>query len=81
MKLLKTTFILISLFYLLNACGSAIQNTDKIVKEEPVLIANDSLAYEIIIFDIGFTAYLAGVAQQRKYNMSLGGGFRTGQIN
>ena len=144
MKFLKTTFILISLLYLLNACGSAMQSTDKALKEEPVIIANDSLAYEIIIFDIGFTAYLASVAQpagfysqhymetrnrnwvltwnlraqsptrntatiyeniidyqpqvdygyevnyklfnyflfaQRKYNINLGGGFRTERIN
>ena len=27
-------------------------------KEKPVVIANDSLEYEIIILDIGFTLYL-----------------------
>ena len=118
------------------------KNTTK--KEEPVVIANDSLEYEIIIFDIGFNAFLNSIAQpegfysqsylearntawvitwnnrvtnniqfnqdiyeniidyqpqinygyevnyklfnyflfaQRKYKMSLGGGFRTNRIN
>ncbi|MDG1038573.1 MAG: DUF6146 family protein, partial [Polaribacter sp.] len=32
-------------------------------KEEPVVIANDSLEYEIIIFDIGFNAFLNSIAQ------------------
>ena len=33
------------------------------VKEEPVVIANDSLEYEIIIFDIGFNTWLNSIAQ------------------
>ena len=32
-------------------------------KEEAVVIANDSLEYEIIIFDIGFRAYLQSIAR------------------
>lgn len=36
-------------------------------KEEPVVIANDSLEYEIIIIDVGFTYYLNSVAQPRGY--------------
>jgi hypothetical protein len=32
-------------------------------KEEPVVIANDSLEYEIIIFDVGFNYYLRSIAR------------------
>lgn len=38
-------------------------NTRSEVKEEPVVIANDSLEYEIIIFDIGFNTWLNSIAQ------------------
>lgn len=44
------------------ACGSSnIEN--KPPKEEPVVIANDSLEYEITIIDIGFNAYLSSIAK------------------
>ena len=46
---------------LIFSCGTpkktVIESNDQ--QEEPVRIANDSLEYEIIIFDIGFTSYLA----------------------
>ena len=46
---------------LIFSCGTpkktVIHSNDQ--QEEPVRIANDSLEYEIIIFDIGFTSYLA----------------------
>ena len=32
-------------------------------KEEPVRIANDSLEYEVIIYDIGFNYYLEAIAK------------------
>ncbi len=32
-------------------------------KEEPVVIANDSLEYEVIIFDVGFNYYLNSQAR------------------
>jgi hypothetical protein len=38
-------------------------NTRSEIKEEPVVIANDSLEYEIIIFDIGFNTWLNSIAQ------------------
>ena len=144
MKFLKNISLIVCFGFLFWACASSSINNTKIVKEEPVVIANDSLEYEIIIIEIGFTAYLAGVAQpegfysqsymetrnrawvaiwnqrvispssynqniyeniidyqanidygyevnyklfnyflfaQRKYKMSLGGGFRSGRIN
>ncbi|MFY0603083.1 MAG: hypothetical protein JXQ93_03980 [Flavobacteriaceae bacterium] len=44
------------------ACSSSkVKNPTK--KEEPVVIANDSLEYEIIIMDIGFNAYLNSIAK------------------
>ena len=36
-------------------------------KEKPVIIANDSLEYEIIILDIGFTLYLNTIARPMNY--------------
>ena len=144
MKILKYPFVLSLFLMIAYACGSSPINTKKTSEEKPVVIANDSLEYEIIIIDPGFNAYLAGIAQprgfynqnylearnrvwvitwnqraqnanlynpniyeniidyqqhidygyevnyllfnyflfaQRKYNMSLGGGFRSGRIN
>lgn len=144
MKLLKNISLLFCIGLLIWSCGSSPLSNKKVPKEEPVIIANDSLEYEVIIIDPGFTAYLASTAQpkgfysqsylearnrswvitwnqrainhsnfnqniyenvidyqstidygyevnyklfnyflfaQRKYKMSLGGGFRTGRIN
>lgn len=54
----------------LYSCG--VSSTDNVVKkgnekEEPVVIANDSLEYEIIIFDIGFNTWLNSIAQPIGY--------------
>jgi hypothetical protein len=38
-------------------------NKKTTIKEEPVVIANDSLEYEITIIDVGFTYYLNAIAQ------------------
>ena len=55
--------ILSIVFY---ACSSSpvkelVQSKEK--KEEPVVIANDSLEYQVIIFDIGFNSFLNSVAK------------------
>jgi hypothetical protein len=63
MKSLKMLLFVLSASLLLWACGSSAINKTKIPTEEPVVIANDSLEYQIIIIDIGFTAYLAGIAK------------------
>ncbi|AQS95039.1 hypothetical protein BXQ17_13540 [Polaribacter sp. BM10] len=144
MKILKYISFLILSCIVLFSCASTLSNSNNSTKEEPVVIANDSLEYEIIIIDPGFSSYLASVAKpegfydqnylearnkvwvitwnqraqnptsynqgiyeniidynsnidygyevnyklfnyflfaQRKYKMSLGGGFRTGRIN
>ena len=39
-------------------------------KEEPVRIANDSLEYEVIIMDIGFTSYLVTAKPMNFYTQS-----------
>lgn len=49
------------------ACASSPNKTSSSEKEEPVVIANDSLEYEIIIIDPGFTAYLNSIAQPVGY--------------
>tara|TARA_R110002072_G_scaffold22494_2_gene78900 strand:- start:338 stop:769 length:432 start_codon:yes stop_codon:yes gene_type:complete len=62
MKLLKQLLFIFTIGILFYACGSSNLNNTA-AKEEPVVIANDSLEYEIIIIDPGFTAYLKGIAQ------------------
>jgi len=57
---------------LIVACGTpkkTVAVTDD-QKEEPVRIANDSLEYEIIIIDIGFTNYLATAKPMSYYTQS-----------
>ena len=53
-------FIVATLIY---ACGSTPVKSLKKEKEEPVVIANDSLEYEITIIDIGFNLYLNSIAK------------------
>ncbi|WP_405608135.1 DUF6146 family protein [Polaribacter sp. Asnod1-A03] len=67
MKLLKHILILFSIIFIFWACGSSPINTKSTEKEEPVVIANDSLEYEIIIIDPGFTFFLNSVAQQEGF--------------
>ena len=63
MKLLKNISIIICAGFILLACGSSLKNTKKTAKEQPVVIANDSLEYEITIIDPGFTLFLASIAK------------------
>jgi hypothetical protein len=63
MKYLKILFLTLTISLLLWACGASSINKIRTAKEEPVVIANDSLEYEIIILDIGFNAYLASIAR------------------
>ncbi|KGL58755.1 DUF6146 family protein [Polaribacter sp. Hel1_85] len=67
MKLLKQILILISFGLFLYACGSSPIKNKTIQKEEPVIIANDSLEYQIIIIDIGFNTFLNSIAQPEGY--------------
>jgi len=63
MKLFKQFALLISIGLFFWACGSSPIKNNIIQKEEPVVIANDSLEYEVIIFDIGFNSFLNSTAQ------------------
>ena len=63
MKLLKQLTVLFSIGLFIGACGSSPVKNNSIQKEEPVVIANDSLEYEIIIIDIGFNLYLNTIAK------------------
>ena len=63
MKLLKQILSIITFVVLIYACSSLPIKNKTIVKEAPVRIANDSLEYEIMIIDPGFTNYLASIAQ------------------
>lgn len=58
-------FCLLSLL-MANCSFSNINNKIK-EKEEPVIISNKSLEYEIIIIDIGFTLYLNSIAKPMNY--------------
>ncbi|CAM1346205.1 DUF6146 family protein [Tenacibaculum crassostreae] len=63
MKRLQYLLALLISGLLLWACASSPSKTTSSEKEEPVVIANDSLEYEIIIIDPGFTAYLNSIAK------------------
>ncbi|MFY9241895.1 MAG: DUF6146 family protein [Polaribacter sp.] len=63
MKHLKQILLLFVIGTFFWACGSSQLNNKTEEKEDPVVIANDSLEYEIIIIDPGFTYYLNAIAQ------------------
>ena len=69
MKLLKPIFYLLSITLFI-ACGSYTNTTSKTttIKEDPVIIANKALEYEIIIIDLGFTSYLNSIARPMSYH-------------
>lgn len=64
MKIVKQILLLFVIGIFFWACGSSsLINNTAIEKEKPVVIANDSLEYEIIIIDIGFNNFLNSVAK------------------
>jgi hypothetical protein len=63
LKLLKQLLLLITVAAFFVACGSSSMHKKNSEKEEPVVIANDSLEYEIIIIDIGFNTFLNSMAK------------------
>ncbi len=67
MKILKSLIFLTLVTLVLWACSSVPISKKAIEKEEPVVIANDSLEYEIIIIDPGFNYFLNAVAQPVGY--------------
>jgi hypothetical protein len=63
MKLLKQVIFLFTVGIFFWTCGSLPKNNQNLEKEEPVVIANDSLEYEITIIDIGFNTFLNSIAK------------------
>ncbi len=64
MKTLQHILFLSIIGSMIWACSSSpMKNTSNTPKEEPVVIANDSLEYEIIIIDPGFTTFLNSIAK------------------
>lgn len=62
------SFLLLGLFII--SCGSTAKTTiqnESNIPEGAVRIANDSLEYEIIIFDVGFDTYLKTIAHPQWY--------------
>ena len=71
MRHLEKYILLLVLGFFLYSCGVSSTknsiNSGKKLDEEAVVIANDSLEYEIIIFDIGFNTWLNTIAQPIGY--------------
>ncbi len=67
MRYLYKFFGLSILVIVIYACSSSTVKNSTSTKEKAVIIANDSLEYEIIIFDIGFTLYLNTIARPLEY--------------
>ncbi len=63
MKFLKQQLILCTVSIFFWGCSSLPANNKIIKKEEPVIITNENLAYEIIIIDAGFTSFLNSIAK------------------
>lgn len=64
----RVFFLLLVVFVIAFSCKgtkTAVVNTS--VDEEAVVIANDSLEYEIIIIDQGFNSYLLSIAKPKWY--------------
>ncbi len=61
----KIFLVCITLLIILSCASSPEKKVSS--KEPPVRIANDSLEYEIIIFDTGFDLYLKSIARSQNY--------------
>lgn len=68
MKNLIYIFVIVG--FLIMGCGTQQSTTSTTDKEEPVRIANDSLEYEIMIIDPGFTSYLVTAKPQSYYSLT-----------
>lgn len=67
---MKNLFFYIVIGIFIVSCGSTSKTTvknDTNLPEGAVRIANDSLEYEIIIFDIGYETYLKSIAKPEWY--------------
>ena len=72
---MKKCFSILVLLFTIIACSTASKNisatnpvkTPKVAVNDTVRIANDSLEYEVIIIDNGFSTWLASTALPRNY--------------
>jgi len=66
---MKTLLYIATVLLLVIGCTSnkQIATSDATAKNDTVRIANDSLEYEVIIIDAGFTSWLASRAYPRNY--------------
>jgi hypothetical protein len=67
---MKNLLYIIVLSIVIISCGSSVKpvnSNSSNLPEGAVRIANDSLAYEIIILDIGFDTYLNTIAKPANY--------------
>ncbi|MGV8992810.1 MAG: DUF6146 family protein [Flavobacterium sp.] len=66
---MKNIILSTLLLLILTSCGSSkpMANTTAVKDSDKVVIANDSLEYEVIIIDSGFSTYLATTAYPRNY--------------
>ncbi|MFY7671308.1 DUF6146 family protein [Tenacibaculum sp. MEBiC06402] len=63
--------IYLSFIIMLTSCGSISKDKEYTGKEEPVVIKNDSVEYEITIIDPGFNNYLVTVARPPGYHSQI----------
>ncbi len=67
-----TNYLIVSIsIILLASCGSISKNKQDSLKEEPVVIKNDSVEYEITIIDPGFNNFLVTVARPPGYHSQI----------
>lgn len=67
MKTLKSFFYLSLISLFIWSCSSIPQKNTS-AKEKPVVIENDSLEYQVIIIDPGFTSYLSTRAKPMNFH-------------
>lgn len=67
MKYLKHLIAVFIVAILVWSCSSSPVKNSPQVKEEPVVIANDSLEYQITIIDVGFNTFLESVARPKGF--------------
>ncbi|MBV1887845.1 MAG: hypothetical protein KUG51_00990 [Urechidicola sp.] len=67
---MKYLFYIALIAVIVYSCGSTTKTVDtkQTSEEEAVVIANDSLEYEIIIYDIGFSTYLLTIAKPMNFH-------------
>lgn len=67
MKTFFKQIAVLILVYLFTMCGSHSIQKKQTEKEEPIVIKNDNLQYEIIVIEPGFSTYLHTVAKPEGY--------------